>query len=237
MSVIVSEARGKAARPVLRGAVAILTLAVLAGCADRHNIHVGAIPDDYRTNHPIMISEKEEHVDIPVGRSDHGITTMQKTALSGFLANYDRSNAPVVSVMVPQGAANSAAAQKAADDMVGVLRHSGVPRHRIAMLSYATDAEASPPIRVSYATVRAHVEKCGRWPDDLLSTEENRHYANFGCANQNNLAAQVANPADLLGPRKPTSIDAENRGQAIDRYKSGAVAEEFVRNSEINYNQ
>ena len=45
-------------------AVALLA----AGCAKRDSITVGAVPDDYRTNHPIIIAEKEETLDLPVGR-------------------------------------------------------------------------------------------------------------------------------------------------------------------------
>ncbi|GAI42846.1 unnamed protein product, partial [marine sediment metagenome] len=37
---------------------------------------------------------------------------------------------------------------------------------------------------------------------------------------QNNLAAQIANPADLLGPRASTTIDAERRGKVIDAYRN-----------------
>ena len=31
--------------------------AMLAGCATRDHVVVGAVPDDYRTNHPIVIGE------------------------------------------------------------------------------------------------------------------------------------------------------------------------------------
>lgn len=227
---------GRPVPAVRLGLPALVALALLAGCAERHAITVGSIPDDYRTNHPIMISEKEDHIDLPVGRAENGITRTQQAALEGFMAGYDHSARPVVSVITPAGAANHAAALKAADDMMHVIVAGGVPRHRIQRLSYAASAaETSPPIRVSYTSVKAHTDACGRWPEDLLETPENRHYANFGCASQNNLAAQVANPADLIGPRKQTTIDAENRGAAIDRYKRGAVAEEFTGNSEINY--
>ena len=67
----------------------------------------------------------------------------------------------------------------------------------------------------------------GRWPDDLLDNVENKHYADFGCSYQNNLAAQIDNPADLLGPRKQTPIDAENRINAIDVYQNRGVRGEF----------
>ena len=77
-------------------------------------------------------------------------------------------------------------------------------------------------MRVSYFNVRAMTNKCGRWPDDLTQTSENKHYANFGCSYQNNLAAQVANPNDLVGPRRPSEVDAEKRGVVIDDYRNDA---------------
>ena len=56
--------------------LAVATVALLSGCAfqKRDSITVGAVPDDYRTNHPIIIAEKEETLDLPVGASDRGAT-------------------------------------------------------------------------------------------------------------------------------------------------------------------
>ncbi|MEP6563987.1 MAG: CpaD family pilus assembly lipoprotein, partial [Mesorhizobium sp.] len=106
----------------------------------------------------------------------------------------------------------------------------------IVVVSYqAGSSETSAPVRVSYIAVRAQTDKCGRWPDDLTETSENKHYADFGCSYQNNLAAQMANPADLLGPRKSSDIDAENRGAVIDKYRSRGISDEFLGNSEVEY--
>jgi pilus assembly protein CpaD len=99
----------------------------------------------------------------------------------------------------------------------------------------AGSSEASAPVRVSFIAVRAQTDKCGRWPEDLVESSENKHYADFGCSYQNNLAAQMANPADLLGPRKQTTIDAENRGAVIDVYRSRGISDEFLGNSEVTY--
>ena len=63
----------KPMKPVL----ALLTVALLAGCADRGTT-VGSIPDDYRTNHPIVISEKEQVADIPVGHADNRLSITQR---------------------------------------------------------------------------------------------------------------------------------------------------------------
>ncbi|RWN35542.1 MAG: pilus assembly protein CpaD [Mesorhizobium sp.] len=224
---------------VCRQAVPVLAVAVaalLAGCAQRDSITVGAIPDDYRTNHPIVIAEKNQKIDLPVGAGDRGMTGSQRDTLLGFLDGYDRSAAPTLTIQVPSGSANEVAATAAARDFARLAIASGVKRNRLVVTSYqAASSEISSPVRVAYVAVRAQTDKCGRWPADLVDTSENKHYADFGCSYQNNLAAQMANPADLLGPRKPSTIDAENRGAVIDVYRARGISDEFLGNSEVTY--
>lgn len=200
--------------------LAVLAAALLAGCAKRDSITVGAVPDDYRTNHPIVISENVEVLDIPVGVGQGGMTGDQRASLEGFLAGYDRNSAPVLTIMVPAGSANEVVAGYVAGELAHVIVRNGVPDYRISTVRYQAEAGAAAPIRVAYTAMKASAGKCGRWPADLTEDSENRHYANFGCSYQNNLAAQIANPADLLGPRKPTEIDAEQRMEVIDRYRN-----------------
>lgn len=211
--------------------------ALLAACtAPTHSIIVGSIPDDYRTNHPIVIGESEKVLDLPVGANSYGMTQTQRIRLEGFLSDYDTHSAPFVSILVPAGSANEAAAEHASGDFAAFMRKNGISRNHILVQSYQSPVpEASAPIRVSYTVMRASTNKCGRWPKDILDNAENKHYEDFGCSSQNNLAAQVANPTDLLGPRKTTSIDAENRGAAIDKYKAKSISDDFRTNSEINY--
>ena len=196
-------------------------LAVASGCARRDSIHVGSVPDDYRTNHPIVISEKEKTIDIPVGVGDSGISRVQRVAVDGFIAGYDRAAAPLVTILVPTGSVNSAAASYVAADMVKRMRAGGVPEGYILHQPYDASAYGdSAPIRLAYAEMRASTGKCGRWPEDMLNNTDNKHWANFGCSYQNNLAAQVANPADLLGPRKLAEIDTARRSVSIDDYRA-----------------
>ena len=210
--------------------LAAATVALLAGCAKRDSITVGAVPDDYRTNHPIIIAEKEETLDLPVGASDRGATASQRASLEGFLAGYDKSAAPVLNIIAPSGSANSVAAADVASDFAHIAKKNGVPASRIMLASYsASPEEVSAPVRVSFAAMRAQTGKCGRWPKDILETSENKHYANFGCSYQNNVAAQIANPSDLLGPRKQSPIDAANREAVIGDYQTnGSLLNENI---------
>jgi len=217
-------------------ALAVVASALLAGCANRDSITVGSIPDDYRTNHPIVIAEKDQKIDLPVAAGDRGITRFQRQTLLGFLDGYDRSAAPVLTILVPSGSVNEVAARTAGREFARVAINSGIRSNRVIVTSYqASSAEVSAPVRIAYSSIRAQTDKCGRWPDDLLETSENKHYANFGCSYQNNLAAQIANPADLIGPRKQTDIDAENRDKVIDVYRNRGISDEFLGNSEVTY--
>jgi pilus assembly protein CpaD len=205
-------------KPVL----ALLAVALLAGCAQREM--TGSIPDDYRTNHPIVISEKEQVSDIPVGHADNKLSITQRSIVQNAIANYHANGSGVIHILLPAGSPNEHAAARLRGDIVAVLRTGGVKQFNISSERYQAGADESAPIRLSYSAMAASTGPCGQWPKDLLDTADNRHYANFGCASQNNLAAQVANPADLLGPRAQTTIDAERRGIVIDDYR-GVPAE------------
>jgi pilus assembly protein CpaD len=212
----------------------LLAASILSGCGSlkRDHVEVGAVPDDYRTNHPIVISEQEQVIDIPVGIADERLSASQKIAVRGFMADYDRASAPVVQILHPSGSANERAAADLSGEMVALIAGAGVPKHKIVAVPYhVAEADAAAPIRLSYNRMTASTGPCGRWPADILSDSENRHYANFGCSMQNNLAAQIADPADLLGPRKPTEINAERRGVAIGDYQ----ADELVFPTETEY--
>jgi len=225
-------------RSSMRNAVVLVALsaALLAGCANRDSIQVGSIPDDYRTNHPIVVGERERTIDLPVAASAHKVSREQAQVLAGFMDDYDAKSGAAVRILVPYGSANAAAASAVAAQMVDVIGRQGVPLSRILVNAYDAGApDVSAPIRVAYSAVTASVGKCGRWPKDIAETSDNRHYANFGCAYQNNLAAQVANPYDLLGPRKMTEIDPENRASAIDAYKNREISGDFAGQSEIEY--
>ena len=68
--------------------LAVAAVALLAGCAfqKRDSITVGAVPDDYRTNHPIVIAEKEEILDLPVAATrpwGHGAAARFARRVSG----------------------------------------------------------------------------------------------------------------------------------------------------------
>ena len=207
----------------------LVAASLLSGCAGwpGHSVTVGAVPDDYRTNHPIIVAEKERTVDLPVASGDRHLSISMRETVRGAAQSYNSNASGAIRIMVPVGSVNAGAASVLSTQVADVLRKEGVPGDRILSSPYhVSSPEDAAPIRIAFMAVTASTGECGRWPEDMLAnTTENKHWANFGCASQNNLAAQIANPGDLIAPRGMTAIDAERRSTVIEAYrKNGAIA-------------
>lgn len=199
---------------------------VLASCGsmNKDGMNTGAIPDDYRTRHPIVLNEVEHTLDVPIASGDRSLTIGMQDSISGFAQEYRNSSSGVIQIMAPHGSPNSGAAAHARKQIRQLLAARGVPSNRIIETSYQAQATGdSAPIRLSYVATTAVTNQCGEWPEDLQSnTTSNRNYHNFGCATQNNLAAQIANPMDLVTPRAQAPIDATRRSTVIGLYRTGS---------------
>ena len=203
--------------------VAGLAAVLLSGCANRHRVIVGSIPDDYRTRHPIVNNEQEHTFDIPVASGDRKLTQSLRESVRGASGRYHSMASGSVRVMVPVGSPNAGAASLLSREVVDILASDGVPRNRIITTSYpAASPQDAAPIRISFLATTASAGPCGEWPEDMLANpDQNRNYHNFGCSSQANLAAQIENPADLLGPRGSSPIDAERRANVVEAYRKG----------------
>lgn len=209
-------------RTALIGAM-LATAGLLQGCAGRDSMSTSAVPDDYRSRHPITLSEAEHTLDIPIASGDTRLTIGVADAIRGFAASYGTSSSGSIVIMTPSGSTNSMASANARKQIRAVLTSAGVPARRIAETSYSASG-TSAPIRLSYIAMTAMTHPCGNWPEDLSNnTFANKNWQNFGCAAQSNMAAQIANPMDLVTPRGMSPIDAERRSNVIGLYREGAT--------------
>ena len=208
----------------LAKACAAALLLAITGCAKHSPDHftVGAVEGDYKTRHPIVLQEQEQTLDIPLASTAADLPLASKSAVRGFSMSFLRSAAGTMTIMLPSGSPNERAARSVRNNIVGEMTRAGIPSNRIATVTYyAHEHGAAAPIRLSYGAINASVTGCGKWKADLSDNSENRNYHNFGCASQNNLAAIISNPADLIGPRGTTGIDAARRAKVIDDYRKG----------------
>lgn len=207
--------------------VLLLAAAALSGCSaltmSRHEI-VGSVPDDYRTRHPIVLTDSLAVLDVPATRSMMRLPPDARSNVVAFGQRFAVSGASALAIVTPRGSANQAAAQRIANEIKYVLAGSGVPTQMISFRSYpALPRDTEAPVRIAYSSVVARTDQCGQWPDQTTWNPENRNYENFACATQQNLAAMLANPLDIAYPRASTPADAERRSGVIEKYRGGAA--------------
>jgi pilus assembly protein CpaD len=214
----------------LRIAVALLgASAALGACTHTNQDTVtGSVPNDYRLRHPIVIQEANRATEVFVGTGRGGLTTTQRTDIAGLAEAWLREGTGGIIIDMPTNTPNARVAADSLREIRAILASAGVPPRGITVRSYRpTDPRQFATIRVNYPRILADAGPCGTWPEDLGPSIknkgylENRPYYNFGCAQQRNLAAMVANPSDLVQPRSETPAYTGRRTVVLDKYRKG----------------
>ena len=214
-----------AGRRAMRLAPALCFAVMLAAC-NRTASTEQMYPTDYRERHPITLHDGERTVEIFLGRNRGGLTPAQRADVLAFAQNWRHESTSGILIEVPQSGAASRSASESMRELHAILAASGVPPQSVAVRGYRSPPAALASIKISYAKLTAEAGPCGRWPRDIgVSADsdhnQNRPYWNFGCASQRNLAAMVANPADLVQPRGETAAYAARRSVMLDKYRKG----------------
>ncbi len=205
--------------------LAVLSLA-LAGC--KHTGQGAEVAGwslvDPTQRHPIMVSQQPSHLNLNVARGSQGLTPSQRAEVMNFAGRYrasDAGNSRIV-IAAPSGAANEVAAMTAVDDIRGLLLDGGFGESAITIEAYHDESGHQPPVRISYMRYVAEGPECGHdWSENLATDYKNVGHPNFGCTHQRNLAAMIANPADLLGPRTQGPRYSERRDVIMEKWVKG----------------
>lgn len=204
----------------------VLALAVTA-CrpGDEPGTHVaGWTMIDPSQRHPIIVSHQPSILTLRVARGSAGMTPQQRAHVVEFLTQYrgHSQGNDRLSIAVPSGAPNEVASLQALADLKDLMREFGIDPSQVSIQAYHSEGERQPPIRLSFARYIAEAPLCGQWPANLAEDARNLPYHNMGCSAQRNIAAQIANPADLLGPRPLAPASAERRATGWEKWTSGA---------------
>ena len=202
---------GRAARAVL-----ILTAAAsLAACMGAPAGGYGPQPLTPTSRFSLQVETGIDRIALNV--HEDGLSANQTAALSALVGRYVAAGAPVIRVEAPGG--EDPVSNRFAWTTKSALEQIGAPG-QVQVVSYpAPDPRA--PVLVGFETLRASVPQCGTQWDNLSRTANNATSSNFGCAVTANLAAQIANPRDIVQPRAITPTDAGRRGVVFDHYRKG----------------
>ncbi len=152
---------------------------------------------------------------------DQGLSSNQHAALRDLAARYGASGSGQVRIESPAG--DDPVAVEQAWAVRAFLQASGVPGDRIQMAAYnAPDPRA--PVLAGFETIRAHVPDCSAEARNMGARMSNQSSGGFGCAITANMAAQIADPRDILGARPMTPADSGRAAVVFDNYRRGQIS-------------
>jgi pilus assembly protein CpaD len=178
---------------------------------------------DASERHPILVSQQPTTHIVKVPPGANGLSGGQRAQLLDFADHYRATDngASRLVIQAPSGGANEVSSMYAVSQIRALLTDQGFAENMISVEAYDANGTREPPIRVSYLRFVAEPPPCGNWSTNLANEPMNLPHPDLGCANQHNLAAMVANPADLLGPRSETARDSMRRDQVFTKYING----------------
>lgn len=213
---------------LLAAALAIGALA--GGCASKsaQSDPPAIAPIDVRERHPIVLRDAPRSLDVFVGRAGAPLDYRQAEDVADFAQEYRKSGKGGLVAQVPSGARRERATHSTLAGIRAALARNGVSPSMLSVRSYPVqDPGLATPIRLSFASLKAVVpHECGQWPTDLGVSDfkfstSNETYWNFGCSAQATLAAQVADPIDLVRAREEGRPDIVKRMGAITKIREG----------------
>lgn len=176
---------------------------------------------DAHTASPVAV---EARLTLPAAAGATGLTPSERAQIDQFASEFIQMGRGNVVISVPANSGNSQTASILAQEAQRALFASGVDFAKIAGGGYQAQGQPNAPVVLSFSRYEARAVPCTPWSQiDPRKTADNGPSERFGCAQNANLAAMLADPGDLLGDRREGPRSAERAQVGTDKYRKGEV--------------
>lgn len=195
-------------------------LASLAvGCTSFKNGPDQAI--SIQESHPISVDSQV--VTLTLDATGTELTKIDVARLKAFAGSFLKDGHGALTITTPDGPYADGAGRLLSGDISKRLITMGINPSAISMANYSNGAAGNGDIIVSYTHYIATPSACGLWEGIRNRDSRNMRTPNFGCSAQNNLAAMIGDPHDLIAPADLTGPDAEFRIRGVEAFRAGDI--------------
>ncbi len=188
---------------------ALLVVLLVGSCAAPPD-HPAAF-DDGAANHPITVEPVYRSLKLAYGGA---LSPADSANLTNFVGDFMVRGSGAISISAPNGPDASQTITALGERLVEM----GIPRSRI-LVGVADQTGSDSRVEIGYITYAAHTDPCGNWSVNAADTSENLPMPNFGCSVQQNIAAQIADPRDLIDTQRMGPADAVRRMTVLGKYE------------------
>lgn len=199
-------------------ALAAVLLLALAGCATTTSGQMNDAPLTPLSQYVLQVEPGVDRIALAV--HDQGLSANQHEALRSLVARFGAEQASILRIESPSGNDPVAAAQAYA--MRDAVQAMGVPGQMIQVVGYNAPNPRAP-VLAGFEVLRAYVPDCSTEPRDMSPRFSNMTSGGFGCAVTANMAAQIADPRDIRGPRNLQPADSGRAAVVFARYRQGEL--------------
>jgi len=201
-------------------AIALISLSACKTTAEIEPVQ----PTSFTERHPIVVVDDVVAIKVHGARSGRGLSYVQRNRVRAFVAGFKQSGSESLKIKAPSSVVNDVVAAGAVAEVRRIIERNAIPRSSIRMVNYRPrNRRGSSGVILSYRRYKAIASECGAWPESSTKTSENKPTWSMGCASQNNLAAMIDNPRDLIVPRNSAPTDAQRRDKVFEQYRAGEV--------------
>lgn len=179
--------------------------------------------------HPISVDTQVVTMTMDLEPGAQELSSIDTARLKAFADAYLTDGHGPLSITAPSGSGDDSS--EAAAEIRQSLNDVGVPWSRLSGATYRT-GDSNGEVVLSFTHYVATPSECGDWRGLRARSYRNLRAPNYGCATQNNLAAVIADPRDLVSPSAIAPRDSLRRSVVFDTYRSGEVTS-ASRDSEI----
>ncbi len=205
---------------LLGGSVALIGF---AACSSSPAVPVEYVETSALDRHEIGVRERQDVLELTLNPADTSLPRAERLRIDAFLRDYrDYGHGPL-KVSLPASSANPQLAVAAASDIREMAFASGIEYAEIDGGS-APSGSGTAQIVLSFSRYDAIAPECESLATiDFASIRLNNDLPTLGCSVRTNMAAMIADPADLLGERPLDPGDAERRQVTLELWRNGAA--------------
>lgn len=168
----------------------------------------------------IDVVERTETLEIALDPASNRLSDQQRNQVSNFVRVFNDVGHGQLSMILPEGTNNPQSAVGAIAEAREIAWANGVNYNEIK--GGASPYEFQPVVTLSFTRFETVTPDCQSLGSiDIAKTRTNADLPNLGCSVRTNIAAMIADPADLLGNRQLDPGDSERRYITFQAYRQG----------------
>lgn len=199
-------------------------LFTLGACASSvpSSVTSGMLHGTSLSRNEVGVTKRTEFLEVAIHPELSELPDAERARIRAFVSTYaQRGHGPLVMSM-PAASANPQLAVTAVAEARAIAWERGIEYEEISGTSHGAGEVYSQPMILAFQVYDAVAPECPQKSQlDFADASSNNTLPTLGCSVRSNLAAMIADPADLLGTRVLELADMDRRTVILEKFRAG----------------